>query len=747
MADGVGTPCNSPWERTHKHRRGAFDDAMTLRPETLQLRTSPSDGLRSLRLLAQAAAGMVVGVFFALAATRLLFPPDSPATSMPAGMLSWNLHNIRFEPREKGFYLLSLVLGALGAFLATRRMMQGRAPFLWLCIALVLAVPLGNTLIRRTLQGNLSSAVGFLLGILAAGSLAALLYLRGEESARGDDGNLLIRDMSRASRWPYPLLLLALTVVLVPSSVASVAAAIASTGETAMHVVSFLIGPALYFSGTNLLPGRDYFSQYSIGLGWVFSWLLGDSPGQAMTHYVAFLLVGMWLFYAHLTQLLHWLYRSWIAAAAVSFLSLILLFVTPTPFFAPSSTVLRYPLLTVCAALLAWWTGQAKSRFRLATLAAAIACAIFLNTETGIDTAIAIAIAYIIVSPWRVAALMPLMALATASALAFLLLIVALFGPALLSLGFFRALIEPLTIYGVAGFGAWPIDWTLGNWYWLYNLVAPGTALATLAVIARVGRSGTFDKPRSAVLAFFAVSGLLMSAKYVNMSIVGVWQMNALGFFVALGWWSVAFVRQLQHSTFFVGGIHVGNLIGSSVVAALLAASVGLAGWSHDPRNPSLYGMQSWVLYPSLLRTHLPKWLGLPPVAECVHADCGGFRPAASDIELIQRHTHAGEQVAIVSDLYDWTYLIAAHRAPLMFFLPSSVIFTERQLQESVRRLRSANYLFVPKTPDGKVSISNSDLRRLVLPLLERQFERRDEGERLVAWERKPHSASDDVRQ
>ena len=94
-------------------------------------------------------------------------------------------------------------------------------------------------------------------------------------------------------------------------------------------------------------------------------------------------------FYAHLLLVLLWLYRSWLAAAAVGFLSLILLFHTAIHFEDPSSTVLRYPLLTVCATLLAWWIAEPEDG-RAFSPGLPVAAALFLETETGIIAAIAV---------------------------------------------------------------------------------------------------------------------------------------------------------------------------------------------------------------------------------------------------------------------------------------------------------------------------------------------------------------------
>ena len=93
--------------------------------------------------------------------------------------------------------------------------------------------------------------------------------------------------------------------------------------------------------------------------------------------------------------------------------------------------------------------------------------------------------------------------------------------------------------------------------------------------------------------------------------------------------------------------------------------------------------------------------------------------------------------MAIVGDLFDWTYLINAHRPPLMTFLPSAAIFTKRQLDESWKRMGAAEYWFVAKGARWQTEIGNPDLAALVLPALEQDFVLDGTGDRLMAWKRK----------
>ena len=105
-----------------------------------------------------------------------------------------------------------------------------------------------------------------------------------------------------------------------PSSFLTLAARIGLN----FHAVSFAFGPALYFLGQNLLPGIDYYAQYSIGYPWLLHFVMGQSVERTIVIYTITIVLATWLFYAHLIYLLQDLYKSWNAAALVSLIPLIL---------------------------------------------------------------------------------------------------------------------------------------------------------------------------------------------------------------------------------------------------------------------------------------------------------------------------------------------------------------------------------------------------------------------------------------
>ncbi|HLN38115.1 MAG TPA: hypothetical protein VK337_10060 [Xanthobacteraceae bacterium] len=698
------------------------------------------------RLFAQACLGIVVGVLLGLAIARLAFPADGRPATVPDGLLAWTLPAVWLKPREKGFYLLSLVLGGMFGYFATYRILPGRLAARNLLWALIVSVPVVNLMIAHTLGGG-----SFLIpGIAALGLgavLATLIYRRGKPLVSTAASSAAAPDIV-PTLWPYFAILAIMTLLLIPSSFAAVAAKIGLNH----HPVAFVIGPALYFLGNGLLPGIDYYTQYSIGYPWLFHFVMGQSAGQAVIACVTAVIIATWLFYAHLIYLLQWLYRSWTVAAIVAFIPLLLGFiypaVFPSPFLGPSNGVLRYPLLTVCAVLTSYWAETPARPARLGSIAAATGLAIFLEIESGIVMLLAAPMTLFLIHPWRSSIIPPILAFFAISLAVFAAIIFAVYGSPALQIEFLRRLFEGVILYGASGFSAWPANWTLWEWNWLYHFVGPGALLATITVIVRTSNLAPFDKRRMAVLGFLAVSGLMLLAKYGNMSLGAIWQMSSIGPFCILGWWCIALIRRIDPNIIVRGDGYVGLPRGvpeqpklpgwrereyplrSVVTVGMIVLAVAFIYSPSEDRNPGRYGLRAWSNFPSLL-----KWPFARPKG-CVQMDCVANLPAASDVALITSRTQPHEQVAIVLDNYDWSYLLAAQRPPLMPFLPSAQIFTRDLLEVSLQRINSANYLFVPKGTNGEPDIPLADFSAVIVPLLETKFQKDGEGERLVAWKR-----------
>jgi hypothetical protein len=670
----------------------------------MKLQQSP---IQSFRLFGQACIGAYVGAVLALVLAQYCFAVGSKGV-IPDEVLPWIADNVLFKPREKAFYLFTLVLGFLGASFATKRVWSIHP--LNIFVALVLGLPIFNLLAKLSLQTNQINS--FLIPFLTLAILVLSVFHFGASKWTLKSNSPL------SFRFPWKLYLaglLGILLVLLPSSFSQVAAQVGME----MHVASFMIAPALYFLGDHLVPGLDYFSQYSIGMGWLFSYLLGNSASTAILNYTYFVIAVMSCFYFQLLYMLIWLYRSWLTAAIVTFLSLILLFHTTRHFFDPSSSVLRYPLLGVCAWLLARWLRPNRINTDYVWLALALALSLFLNTETGVIMIVATVAAILLVAQEPFKMILPIGILGLLTLTIFIGILMCVFGKTSLNPAFYISLIKPFFIYGKVGFGGRFIAWRMNELNWFYNLVAPGVAIATLALVRYENANQSVGKPRLGVLAFFTVAGLLMMAKFINMSLIAVWQMNALGLLIPLGWWALQLVNDTCYRP---------KQIRFLVCAVMLIFTCWLAIFSSDEQNPARYGLRSWLKYPALVTKPFNHHR-----VDCANLKCMPNKPDKKDVVLITQRTKAHEQVAII-DLYDWTYLVNAKRPPLMFFLPAIDIFTREQLIQSMQRLEKAPYLFLPARSDHQPQIDGP--LNILIPNFHQHYVLDGKGEKLVAWKR-----------
>lgn len=651
------------------------------------------------------ALAVAVGVAMAAALANFL-PPDHRYDAVPEGLLPWVLHMLTAEPREKaliaGCAILGLGTGMLGAL--SNRVWRLSLPLS--CAFFLVVCVLWNELLARTVRVGDAAAFGLLAAISAAVAWYAL--------TRRPSDLLPPTEISFGQPWRTPpfhaqiAVCISILVLGLPVSMSAVAAAIGFD----MHPVSYLIASALYDRYGDFMPGVGYYSQYSLGLGWLFSFVLPDSAALAVHRYTTLVVVGNVLFHLALFYLLAWLFEHWRIAAAITVAHLMLGFITERPFFAPSGTPLRYLLLPGVVAALAMHVQavlhpgfRSIARARL-LLAAGLALSIFLNLETGLALSLAVVVALMAALPTyrRTTVEAGLISMATVGLT--LALLVTAHGWPVLSFSFAHAIIEPLLLFGGSGMGAWPVDWSgfgwsgqifsapsregcwlntglcpaPGEWNLFYQVFAPGLALVTLALaLARPGFLW-IDRPRLAALCACACMAILMSAKFINMSLVALWHVNSLGFLIVLGWW---WARANRCSPAKTWGTRVVSVTAVSLLLLITA-------FTADPRNPSSYGLQAWMRYPGLLQRFARGDSMLP----CWQLSCMRDQPATEDIELIVSRTKEGEPVAIF-DLLDWTFLIESKRAPLAPFLPSAVIFTQKQLDDYRARVAGATYLFV----------------------------------------------------
>jgi hypothetical protein len=686
--------------------------------------------------------GVAIGAAFALAFACLLFPP--PGAGFDAGRygtLEWVKSWGRREEREMAFFMLTLIFGVTFGCIGASRYLGGRRPTVSSLIFLVLLVPAANFVIGEAMiSAGLPAAAyaGLALVVLAAATL--ILRKVARRSAPGQAGDPA--SGSASGRRPIsPLIAGAIcvavsTIFVVPLGAKHVAATIGFD----MHMASFMVGPATYSFAKNLLPGIDYFTQYSTGTPWLFSFFLAPTAGETMVNAVWFVIAEILFFQLGLLFFLRWFLRGWAWALVVSVACLMLQFTTESPLYAPSSTAARYPLLIVCAALFAYWVRRDFAWAAATALAGALSAALFLNTETGIYTCAAVATAAVVIGPGLLRPAARTVVLGALTFVLFMLWSMIAFGPGVLQIQYLMFLLEPLVLY-TGGLTAWPIEW-VGGYHWLYNIVSPGIALATIGWAAVSARQSPLPCPRHhlAALTMMALVGLFLTAKFINMSIVALWQVNAVGLIIVMAWWARALLERIpsQRSgalpfAFTIWPIaqifHRGWARAAAAFGLVLLLLVFLCT-IRDARNPSLYAIASYRTHPTLVN----YLLGGPDTYPCPpeRTGCSSTPVSVEDVALIDKLTKPTDRVALLS-FQDWPILIEAKRASKFHFLPSAVIFTERQLKES---LRDIDLIFLPRQPADKLGVIHPDIAPILIPMLRNNFEVIAETPALLAWRR-----------
>ena len=697
--------------------------------------------------------GVAIGAALALFLACLIFPaPDADFGAGGLGTLDSVKSATRHEAREMGFYFLTLIIGGISSYIGASRWFGGRRVRPLTIALLVVLVPTATLVIGASMPAGRLAAV--LYSAAAVATLWAVIWIIRKVDKPAPDAlpstaasPALSDTVGRPSLSPILASAIAVAIMaifVVPLGAGGIAAAI----NFNMHIASFMVGPATYSFGDNLLPGIDYFTQYSVGTPWLFSFFLAPTASQTMVNAVWFIVAEILFFQLTLVFFLRWFLGSWGWALFGALACLMLQFTTPNPLYAPSATSARYPLLIVSITACVHWVRRDYGWMEALLLAAALSASLFLNTETGIYLCAGAAITALVMGPGLVVPITRTIALAAMTFVLFMVWNLIAFGPGVLQIQYLFLLLEPLMLYS-AGLGAWPIEW-IGGYHWLYNIIAPGLALASIGWVAATVRQST-SLPRAdlAALAMIAVVGLLLTAKFINMSIVALWQVNALGLAIVMAWWAQALmlyppalaaplVRSIGWWRLPFRWISP-RALASFALATLLVLFLSTIG---DRRNPSLYAIDSYRTHPTLVNSLLG---GVDPYS-CLSAQSGCLSTPVSqqDVALIDSLTMPKERVALLM-LQDWTILLEAKRASKFQFLPSAVVFTERQMRES---LRDIDLIFLPREPAEKLGITHPDMEKILSPMLRSDFKVVAETPTLLAWRRvKAGRRSDSARE
>jgi len=529
-----------------------------------------------------------------------------------------------------------------------------------------------------------------------------------EGSAPSREPKRLEIDPDGRQGWKHDLAAwLWLALFALPSSISTVAARIGYDP----HPVAFIIGPALYFLTGGLIPGRDFYTQYGVGQGFFFSLLLGSGARETVEQFAGLMAGLTWVYYGVAYLVLRGLMGSRLWAFATSLAMLVLNFHLERTFVDPSSWPIRHPLLFVFVLLVTGAVREAQARWRHLLAGGCAALSLFWNTETGLYMVAAGSLVYVLLlRPARVlAGALAVAGVGTVAMFAGLAWLA--YGADVFSAAFVRGLVQPLILFG-SGFAAVPISWKPG-WGYLYNLAFPAVGLATVGFCLGKRFQGFQALPS---LLLFGILGPLFLIKWVNMSLDGIWHMNAFPLIVVTSWWLRQWFLRLPPT-----GERWSQPRFAAIVIVLVASFLITV---NDPRNRTWYAGPAFWTYPSALKKAL-TWKPRGRVEEVFNG------VNARDVALIVSLTRAGERAAIIHP-FDWAYLLEARRAPRYHFLPSTSAFLDWQIDRS---LEEAPVIFIHKTLLAGGMIPSH--ARRILPLLKSAYVREREGADLVVFRRR----------
>ncbi len=493
------------------------------------------------------------------------------------------------------------------------------------------------------------------------------------------------------------------------------------------HPLGFLIAPALYSYGTNLIPNVDYFTQYGTGLGFVFSHFLNADPITTYKNAVIFTVAGT-IFFA-LTYFLTatYLLNSKLWAYFLTITLLMMNFFGPAPLRGTSCWPIRYPLLGLfCLTYISFCHSRSDQfrKFLIAALALLAGASIFWNTEIGIYM---IAIGSFCI--WfnyqmSIRGLLAALAFSSLSLLTFIILCLAAFGGKVLTIDFVIALIKPAILYG-SGFGFWPANW-LSPYEFIFNTLIPIFLAATVIWGISNNTASSISPPKRQVLLLISLLSLAQLIKYWNMSLAAVWFSNSYLPMLVFIFWLKEGIEIAANSYKNSHSSPKKIRVGLSVI--VLAIAYFYATSFRDSRMDFDYGYRMYRYYPSFgmkLVGHHVKYL--PPALSFDTLDI-----SKKDIDLITRLTSPGEQVFIYSSR-DWAYLLGAKRAPGFPFTPSTEVPLREQGEQWSPFLNAEIVFYDTASP---LWSGNGEMHEFVRNRLKSHYQQLSVGDHLIAYKR-----------
>jgi hypothetical protein len=382
----------------------------------------------------------------------------------------------------------------------------------------------------------------------------------------------------------------------------------------------------------------------------------------------------------------------------------------------------RYPFLF--AFLFTAVRGVGRSGLPWCAAAGAVAAlSLFWQTDVGLYTLAAGAAFYAAAALFlRGSLARPLVFLATAIG-AFAALCLLCFGPRVLSLTFAERLLEPLLLYAT-GFGNQLMNWKPGWGYW-YNLLGPGLAIASVAIMMGHGRA---SMPPRAVLYGAAASllGLAMLFKWINRSLDILWSLNGGLVAVVAGWWVWVGWRALADR--LAKGASPWGALARRMAAAAALIGIAYLGFRLDRHyaRPDYQGGSSSPIVRVVNRLknfRNPINAALKGIPTTIHPP--PIDRASS--RYLKIHTRRSERVAVISDA-DWNYLADAGRSPRLSWLQLFLVHSPVLLDRCAGDLRNSDRIFVDRTSLGTLRNMNVAAHDVVMQILAERFELADES-------------------
>ncbi|WP_422002901.1 hypothetical protein [Reyranella sp.] len=496
------------------------------------------------------------------------------------------------------------------------------------------------------------------------------------------------------------------------------------------HAISYLIGPALLSQVPGNLPNVDYFSQYSFGVPYIFSWMLTSDIAQVIARYLYAMTVGMILFSALYYYLASRLYASRFWGFVFTLLMLIFL-AHSIPWHEPSSAPLRFVFFPICAvALLKYGLSNARSAVAAGLLSA---LAIMNNTETGIHTSLAfVTVLFVGSLSWKEFLERSVLLLATAFAGVAVMSVLA-YGWGALSLDFLVGNLRPLIVYSVLGFGNYPLPWDLKHWTWMQCLVVPGLATLLLALLYYKTWTNRVLGRADQALVFCSAFGLLLFVKFLYRSFLGLGHANGGPLIVVLGFWVVFALRKAIEVNRWRPGWANAGAFALSLAAFLLF----LHTFRENYPGADVKYHASWGNFPSVLN----RLMGVVSGSQSGDPLSGKVTAmfSDSDVDLIRKHSTESEPVWIYAE-EDWAYLMRAQRKPASTVLPIIHVLIERDVNAMKAKFERAasEYVFVQKKYENLLR-SNHPLA--MFPKFGEHYASYATGDDLVVYKRKKTSS------